>query len=274
MMSKRLVKRVKRGCSPSPAAVVFPDVTDEDVAKVAGKLPGLSVLAGTVRHILPEGRDEMDVAMAKGTEALLHDAIVAVRKTTIGNKNPKLAALGVAALKYSGLYENIVKVSLLALGRAQINLGDDMLFVTGKMINKEGLDLFKSHEVNTMIDRIRGVEGVMFIPPGSWALDSQVKYEWKKYVKCGLAYAYHEAKARAAVHDEVNKVITAVAKSYSVWESMLEAHIGRCFNGVDGDEYDSEGHIRERDAYNTDDYNSDGEYVGQDDDEADGDSDW
>ena len=67
---------------------------------------------------------------------------------------------------------------------------DDMRFVTNKLLSKEAMELFKSDEVNAMIDRIRGVEGVMFIPPGSWALDSQVKYEWKKFVKCGLAYAY------------------------------------------------------------------------------------
>ena len=87
-------------------------------------------------------------------------------------------------------------------------------------------------------------------------------------------YAYRDAKARAAVRNEVNTVITAVAKSYSVWESMLEAHIGRCFDGVDGYELDSEGHLRERDAYDTDEYNSDGDYVGPDDDEANGETDW
>ena len=89
-----------------------------------------------------------------------------------------------------------------------------------------------------------------------------------------MKLAYREAKARAAVCDEVNKVITAVAKSYSVWSSMLEAHIGRCFNGVDGEEYDSDWHLREREAYDTNDYNSEGEYIGDDDKEADGDSDW
>ena len=107
--------------------VEYLDVTEDDVARAAGMVPGLNVLASTVRHILPKGRDDMDVAIAKRTESSLRDAIIAVWKTTIGNKNPKLAALGVAALRYSGLYENIVKVSLLALGRAQINLGDDML---------------------------------------------------------------------------------------------------------------------------------------------------
>ena len=117
--------------------------------------------------------------------------------------------------------------------------------MTGKMINKEFLELFKLHKVNIMIDRICGVNEVMFIPPGSWALDSQVKYEWKKFVKCGLAYAYREAKARAAVRNEVNTVIAAVAESYSVWGLMLEAHIGHCFDGVDSDEYDSEGNFRE-----------------------------
>ena len=63
-MSKRLVKRVKRGCSPPPAVVGHPDVTEEDVARAAGMVPGLNTLAGTVRHIFPG--DEMDVAMAQG----------------------------------------------------------------------------------------------------------------------------------------------------------------------------------------------------------------
>ena len=135
------------------------------------------------------------------------------------------------------------------------------------------MERFKSDEVKAMIDRIFGVDEVMFIPPGSWALDCQVKYKWKKFVKCGLAYAYREAKARAAVRNEVNKVVATVAESYSVWGSMLGAHIGRCFNGVDGDEYDLEGHIRDQGAYDTNDYNSEGEYVG-DEEEADGDSNW
>ena len=197
-MSKRLVKRVKRGGSPIPAAVAHPDITEEDVASAAGMLPGLSVLAGTVRHILPEGRNEMDVATAEGMELSLHDAVTAVQRTTFNDKNPKLAVLGVAAVWLLGLYKNIVKVSLLALGRTQIDLGDNLRFVTSKMISEEGMDFYKSDEVNMMIDRIRSVEGVTFIPPGSWALGSQVKYEWKKYIKGGSVYAYHEAKARAA----------------------------------------------------------------------------
>ena len=72
----------------------------------------------------------------------------------------------------------------------------------------------------------------------------------------------------------MNKVIADVAESYSVWGSMLEAHIGRCFIGCDDDEYDSEGHYREQDAYDSSDYNSEGEYVGDDNKESDGDSDW
>ena len=207
-------------------------------------------------------------------ESSLQDAIIAVRGTTIGNTNPKLAALGVAALRYSGVYKNIVEVSLLALGRAKIDLGNNLRFVTNKMLSKEDLELFKSDEVNAMIERIRSVDDVMFSPPDSWALDVRVKYEWKKFVKCGLAYEYREAKARGAVSDEVNKVVATVAESYSVWGSMLEAHSGRCFNGVDGDEYDSEGQYPEPLVYNTDDYNLDGEYIGADDDEADEDSDW
>ena len=165
-------------------------------------------------------------------------------------------------------------MSLLALGRTQIDLGDNLRFVTGKMLSKEGMDLFKSDKVNTMIDRICGVNGVTFIPSRSWAVESQMKYEWKKFVKCGSNYAYREAKARAAVCNEVKKVIAAVAESYSVWGLMLEAHIGRSFNRVEGDEYDSEGHLFEQEAYNNDDYNSEGKYVGDDDKEADGDSDW
>ena len=273
-MSKRPVKRVKRGSSPGPAAFVHPDVTEDDVARAAGMVPGLTVLAGTVRHILPEGRDEMDVAMAEGTEASLHDAIIAVWNTTIGNTNPKLAALGVAALRYSGLYENIVKVSLLALGRTRIDLGDNLRFVTGKMLSKESIERFKSDEVSAMIDRICNVDGVTFIPLGSWALDSQVKYEWNKFVKGGSAYAYREATARAAVRNEVKRVVEAVAESYFVWGLMLEAHIGRCFIGADDDEYDEDGHYREPEVYDTDDYNSENEYVGNNDEEADGDRNW
>ena len=55
---------------------------------------------------------------------------------------------------------------------------------------------------------------------------------------------------------------------------MLGGHIGRCFDGVDDDTYDSDGHYREPVVYNSKDYNSDGEYVGHDDDEEDGDSNW
>ena len=64
---------------------------------------------------------------------------------------------------------------------------------------------FKSDKVNAMIERIRSVDGVTFIPPDSWALDSQVRYEWKKFVRGGSVYAYREAKARAAARDEVKK---------------------------------------------------------------------
>ena len=271
-MSKRLVKRVKRGYSPPPTTVVHPDVTDEDVANAASMVPGLDAVAGTVRHMFHG--EEMDVAMAQGLESSIHGAIIAVRSTTIGNTNPQLAALGVAALRYSGVYENIVEVSLSALGRARIDLGDNLRFVVDKMLSKEALDLFKSDEVSAMIDRIIGVEGVMFIPPGSWALDTQVKYEWKKYVKCRSVYAYREAKARAAVRDEVNAAITAVAQSYSVWESMLESHIGRCFQYANDGDYDAEGHFREPLVYNSSDYNSDGETVGDENEEDDGDNNW
>ena len=76
------------------------------------------------------------------------------------------------------------------------------------------------------------------------------------------------------MRDEVSKVVATVAESYSVWGSMLEAHIGRCFIGVGNDEYDSDGHFREREEYYTNNYNSDGEYVGDNDEEADGDSNW
>ena len=269
------MKRLKRGSSPGPAAFVHPDVTEEEVASAAGMLPGLSVLAGNVRHILPERMEEMDVLLATGTEASLHDAIVAVRSTTIGSANPKLAALGVAVLRYSGLYESIVKVSLLAIGRAHLTLGEDMRFVTGTMISGEALELFKSDKVDAMIERIRSVDDVMFSPPESWALDDRVKYEWKKFVKCGCsAYEYREAKARVAVRDEVNKVIADVAKSYSVWGSMLEEHIGRCFIGAGDNEHDEDGHYREPVVYDSSDYNSEGEYVGDNDEEADGDSNW
>ena len=149
----------------------------------------------------------MEVATAEDMESLLHEAVTAVQRTTFGVENPKLAALGVAALKCSGLYESIVKGSLLALGRTPIDLGDNVHFVTGKMLSKEEMDLFKLDEVSTMIDRICSVNGVTFIPLGSWALDSQVKYEWKKFVKCGLEYMHCEAKASAAVCDEVKKVV-------------------------------------------------------------------
>ena len=66
--------------------------------------------------------------MATGLESSLHDVITAVRNTTIGSKNPKLAALGVAVEVLGTLQKNIIKVSLLALGRTiwyctQIDLG-------------------------------------------------------------------------------------------------------------------------------------------------------
>ena len=48
-MSKLVVKRVK---------VKYPDVTDDNVVWAAGMVPGLAILAGRVRHILPKGRDE------------------------------------------------------------------------------------------------------------------------------------------------------------------------------------------------------------------------
>ena len=76
------------------------------------------------------------------------------------------------------------------------------------------------------------------------------------------------------MRNEMNKVIAAVANSYSVWGSDLEAHISRCFIGAYEGEYDSEGHYREPLVYHSDDYNSEGEYIGSDDDEADEDSDW
>ena len=125
-----------------------------------------------------------------------------------------------------------------------------------------------------MIERIRSVEGASGIPPGSWALDSQVKYEWNKFVKCGSKYAYCEAKARAAALDEVKEVVAAVAESYSVCESMMELHIGCCFDDLAHDGYDLEGHYREGEVYDSDEYDSDGEFVGHNDSEDDGDSIW
>ena len=87
-------------------------------------------------------------------------------------------------------------------------------------------------------------------------------------------FEYCEAKARDAVHDQVNKVVEAVAKSYYVSSTMLGGLIGRCFNGVDEETYDSDGHYIEQVVYDSEDYNLDGEYVGHDNDEDDGDSDW
>ena len=273
-MGKYLVKRVKKGSSPPPAAVVFSDVTDEDVVSAAGKLPGLMAIAGTLRAFLPEGWNAMDVATAGGMELTLHEAVIAVQSTTFGDENPKLVALGVAALRLSGLYESIVNVSLLALGRTRIDYGDNLRFVTTQMLSKEGMNQYKSAEVNAMIERIRDVGSIPFQLAGSWDLDSQVKYEWKKFVKVGSAFEYREAKAREAVREEVKKVIAAVARDYSVCGDMLGGHIGKCFIGADDDVYDEDGHDREQEVYDSDNYDSNGEYVGQGDDEDDGDSNW
>ena len=125
-----------------------------------------------------------------------------------------------------------------------------------------------------MIERIRNVGSIPFQPAGSWDLESQVKYEWKKFVKVGSAFEYREAKAREAVREEVKRVIAAVARDYSVCGDMLGGHIGKCFIGADDDVYDEDGHFREQEVYDSDNYDSNGEYVGQDDDEDDGDSNW
>ena len=81
-MSKHLVKRRR---SPPVAAVVYPDITEEDVASAAGMLPELSDIAGTVRTFLPEGWNEMDVATAKGMESSLHEAVTAVQSMAFGD---------------------------------------------------------------------------------------------------------------------------------------------------------------------------------------------
>ena len=175
-MSKRLVKRVKRGYSPAPAAVVHPDVTEEDVARAAGMVPAMSDIAVTLRDLLPKGWSEMDVVAANGLESSLLAAVTAMQSTTFGDKNPKLAALGVAAIWFLGLFEAIVSVSLSAFKRARIDLGDNLLFVTKNMLSKEGMERFKSDEVDAMIDRICYVDGIDIPPLSSWTMNSQVKY--------------------------------------------------------------------------------------------------
>ena len=71
-MSKYLVKR---GRSPPAAAVVYPEITEEDVASAADMLPELLDIAVTVRTLIPEGWNEMDVALDKGLELLLFAAV-------------------------------------------------------------------------------------------------------------------------------------------------------------------------------------------------------
>ena len=56
----------------------------------------------------------------------------------------------------------------------------------------------------------------------------------------------------------MTKVITEVARDYSVCGTMLGGHIDKCYNGFDDDEYDSEGHFREPEVYDSDDYDSSG----------------
>ena len=69
------------------------------MASAAGMLPELSDIAVTVRTLLPEPGNEMDVATAIGLEWSLLAAVAAVQRTTFGDKNTKLAALGVAAVR-------------------------------------------------------------------------------------------------------------------------------------------------------------------------------
>ena len=88
---------------------------------------------------------------------------------------------------------------LLGFGWAQINFGNNLHFVTKKMLSKEGMECFKSVEVNTMIEQIRNVDGIDFPPLSSWSMDSHVKYEWKEFMKSGSTFEYREVKARAAV---------------------------------------------------------------------------
>ena len=197
----------KRGRSPPAAAVVYPDVTEDEVVSAADKVPELSEIAVTLRTLLPEPGNEMDVATATSLESSLLAVVTAVQSTTFGDKNPKLAALGVAAIRYLGLYEDIVNVCLLAFSRTQITFVDNLHFVTKRMLSKEVMERFKLYEVNAMIDRICNVDGINFPPLSTWSMDSYVKYEWNKFVKGGSAFAYRNAKARAAVCDQVQRVI-------------------------------------------------------------------
>ena len=81
-MNKRLVKR---GRSLGVAAVVYPDVTEEEVVSAAERLPELSDIAVTLCTLLPEPGKEMDDARATSLELSLLTAITAVRSTTFGD---------------------------------------------------------------------------------------------------------------------------------------------------------------------------------------------
>ena len=91
--------RKKKGRSLCAAAVVYPDVTEEEVVSAAERLPELAQTAVTLRTLLPKPGKEMEANVAARLEASLLAAVTAVQRTSFGDKNPKLAALGVAVLR-------------------------------------------------------------------------------------------------------------------------------------------------------------------------------
>ena len=88
-----------RGRSLSVVAAVYPDVIEEEVVSAAERLPELAQIAILLCTLLPELGKEMEANAAARLETLLLAAITAVQGTTFGDKNPKLAALGVAVLR-------------------------------------------------------------------------------------------------------------------------------------------------------------------------------
>ena len=86
-------------------------------------------------------------------ETLLTVALSTIKRTTFSNTNQKLAVLGVAVLKYSGLYKNFMYVCLEVFGRAYMEpIGPSLVYMKGRLLSKEGMERYKSNEINVVTE--------------------------------------------------------------------------------------------------------------------------
>ena len=68
-----------------------------------------------------------------------------------------------------------MNVCLSAFGQARMDFGVSLKHGTDEMLSEEGMERYKSVEVDAMIERVCNVVSINFPPLSLWAMDSHVK---------------------------------------------------------------------------------------------------